>query len=102
MGDTNDGEYLGAYQDEEGQQLSPPSSPRRLTSSADSDNIYIMHNDGAAWPEVQVLKDCTARFLTSLAAGCRERLPDSTTSTTMVANPIDIFWALNQGFLPVC
>lgn len=62
---------------------------------------YIMHNNGQSVSEKQVIsRDRAGRFLTTLATGCRECLPNSATSTTMVANPINVFRAINQGFLP--
>lgn len=111
MGDTNDCDDAAAYVEDDGaaadqedddeQQHDVPSSVEHLTSSTQAlPQGYIMYNDGQGRPEIQVLKERARWFLTTLASGCRECLPGSTKGTTMVANPIDVFRALNNGFLP--
>lgn len=105
MGDTNDGDDETMYQEDDESMLPGEEEPQANSASSSQTDTsstsalppgYIMCNNG----QPEVLKGYAGRFLTTLAAGCQECLPESTTSTSMVANPIDVFRTLNNGFLP--
>lgn len=103
LGDMNEGDDQAAYQEDAEE---PPATNSASPSRDDSSSTiallagYIMHNNGSSCPEVPVLTHRAGLFLSTLAAGCQECLPDSTTSTTMVSNPLDVFQALANGFTP--
>lgn len=74
-----------------------------LSQTASTDKLpcgYMLHNDGAAREEIQVLGLRAGQFLVTLSAGCQECLEGSKTSTTMVTNPLDVFRALIFGIAP--
>ena len=93
LGDVNKGDDAGLYQEDNEEQLThPPSSSQHTPSSTILSPLgYLIHNKGKALLKIQVLNDCASQFLSTLAAGCQECLPDSETSTTMVANPLNVF-----------
>ncbi|KAF6743154.1 hypothetical protein DFP72DRAFT_1101957 [Ephemerocybe angulata] len=101
LGRANEGDNDAAYEGQEELQDHPEPETSNL-SNATVPAGYIMYGNGESRPEVQVLRrqHRSGLFLLTLAAGCRECLPNSTTSTTMVANPTDVFRALAFGIRP--
>ena len=106
LGDLNEGDDATAYQEDEERLTANPTPSTRSTRSSHtpstilSDSGYLIHNGGDSCSEIQSLNHRAGMFLSTLATGCQECLPNSTTSSTMVANPIVIFRALNDGFMP--
>lgn len=100
LGDLNEGDDPAAYQDDEERPSADPTPSSHTPSATRLHSGYLVHNGGESCYERQVLNHRAGMFINALTSGCRECLPGSTTSTTMVANPIDVFRALNDGFMP--